>query len=348
MTRLADLTGLDRIGFPVWQAVRPAGRAQSVHQGKGCTDLDARIGALGEALESHWGERVAPDRPHARWEELPHQSRCPDPRDCYTERMREAQPGPIDWCEAHDLRSGRSVYLPHLFVSLDFTLPTNTAFERSSAGLAIGTCEEETIETALLEVIERDAIGAWERLPAEEKAPHRMRIESISFAWFSEWNARIKAAGANIRVFGIEALDESPVCIVYLSGSEAFGAGNRLFMGTAAHGSPEIALFKALAEALQSRLTVIAGSRDDMLPSLYRRTPPGSLLGGAGLGQRPKGFDRLRPACSAPHSVASRLAALGYETVAVKRLNPADSKVPVVKVFVPGLGSLHRTRRAIQ
>lgn len=348
MTRLADLTGLDRIGFPVWQAVRPAGRAQSVHQGKGRTHLDARLGALGEALESHWAERVAPDLPHSTWEELPHESRRFAPQDCYSERMRQAQPGPVDWCEARDLSSGRSVYLPHLFVSLDFTLPTNTAFERSSAGLAIGTCEEEAIETALLELIERDAIGAWERLPAAEKARHRVRIESISFDWFSEWNARIKAADANLRVFGIEALDESPVCIVYLGGSQAFGAEHRLFMGTAAHGSPEVALFKALAEAIQSRLTVIAGSRDDMLPSLYRSAPPGSLLGGAGLGQRPNGFDRLRPACSAPRSIAFRLAALGYKTVAVKRLSPADSKVPVVKVFVPGLGSLHRTRRAIQ
>lgn len=345
VTRLADLTGLDRIGFSVWQAVRPAGRAQSVHQGKGCTDLDAKIGALGEALESHWAERIEPDGPHARWEDLPRQNRCADPRDCYTDRTRTAQPGSIDWCQARELRSGRLVYLPHLFVSLDLTLPTATAFERSSAGLAIGTCEEEAVETALLEVIERDAIGAWRRMPAPEKALHRIQMKSISFAWFSEWGSRIKAAGANLRVFAVEALEGTPVCIVYLIGTEEFGPAQRLFMGTAAHGSPEIALFKALAEALQSRLTVIAGSRDDMLPSLYRRTPPGSLLGGAGLGQRLIDFASLRPACSAPHAVAERLAALGYKTIAVRRLDPEGSKVPVLKVFVPGLGSLHGTRR---
>lgn len=346
VTRLADLTGLDRIGFPVWQAVRPSGRAQSVHQGKGCTDLAARTGALGEALESHWAEIIEPDGPSARWEDLPPQNRCPDERDCHTDRSREVRSGSIDWCEARELRSGVSVYLPHLFVSLDFTLPTNTAIERSSAGLAIGTSQEEAVEIGLLEVIERDAIGVWNRTSVEEKALHRIRLQSIPFDWFSEWNARIKAAGANLRVFAVEALEGTPVCIVYLSGKEAFGSTARLFLGTAAHGSPETALFKALAEAVQSRLTVIAGSRDDMLPSHYNRTPPGSLLGGAGLGQRLCEFDRVRPTRSGAYVVAARLAALGYETVAVKRLSPRRSKIPAVKVFVPGLGSLHATRRS--
>src|SRR3546814_15588111 len=49
VTRLADITRLDRLGLPVWQAVRPAGRALSVHQGKGASPLAARIGALCEA-----------------------------------------------------------------------------------------------------------------------------------------------------------------------------------------------------------------------------------------------------------------------------------------------------------
>lgn len=347
VTRLSDLTGLDRIGFPVWQAVRPAGRAQSVHQGKGWRALDAKIGALGEALESHWAERIEPDGPRARWEDLPPGSRCPDQRDCFSDRTRIG-PGRIDWCEAHDLRSGQPIYLPHLFMSLDFTMPNPTVIERSSAGLAIGTSEEEAVETGLLEAIERDAIGHWRRMPNEEKARHRVRMSSIHFAWFSEWSGRIREAGGFLRVFAVQGIEGTPVCIVYLGGSQAFGFAHRLFLGTAAHGCPEAALFKAMAEALQSRLTVIAGSRDDMLPSHYTGVQQGSLLGGAGIGLPLQEFAALRPVCSAPRTVAIRLAALGYETVAVKRLDPESSKVPVVKVFVPGLGSLHSVRRTIQ
>lgn len=346
MTRLADLTGLDRIGFPVWQAVRPAGRAQSVHQGKGACDLDAKIGAFGEALESHRAEQVRPDGPRAPWAELPPDERCPNQRDCFAGDRQAADPGAIDWCETTDLRTGRRIYLPHLFVSLDFTLATGTAIERSSAGLAIGTCEQEAVETGLLEAIERDAVGEWRRTGAREKARHRVAIESIDFAWFRAWAARIRAAGATLRVFAAECIEGTPLCIVYLSGTEAFGGAQRLFMGSAAHGSPEIALFKALAEALQSRLTFIASTRDDMLPSHYRSTPPATLLGAAAIGQPRIDFARLRPVSSVPLDVAERLAVLSYEIVAVKRLDPEGSAIPVVKVFVPGLGSLHRRRRA--
>ena len=56
VTRLADVTRLDRLGLPVWQAVRPMSRAVSVHQGKGATDADAKVGALLEGVESHAAE----------------------------------------------------------------------------------------------------------------------------------------------------------------------------------------------------------------------------------------------------------------------------------------------------
>jgi hypothetical protein len=35
ITRLADVTGLDRVGIPVYQAIRPGSRNLSVSQGKG-------------------------------------------------------------------------------------------------------------------------------------------------------------------------------------------------------------------------------------------------------------------------------------------------------------------------
>ena len=37
ITRLADVTGLDRVGLPVVLAVRPLGRSLAVSQGKGLT-----------------------------------------------------------------------------------------------------------------------------------------------------------------------------------------------------------------------------------------------------------------------------------------------------------------------
>ena len=59
ITRLADLTGLDTLGIPVFAAIRPMGRSLSTQQGKGLTPLAAKISALMESLETWTAERVA-------------------------------------------------------------------------------------------------------------------------------------------------------------------------------------------------------------------------------------------------------------------------------------------------
>src|SRR5215207_7185666 len=69
VTRLADVTRLDRLGLPVWQAIRPMSRALSVHQGKGATDTDAQIGALLEAVESDSAERFDSEGPICRFDD---------------------------------------------------------------------------------------------------------------------------------------------------------------------------------------------------------------------------------------------------------------------------------------
>ena len=47
ITRLADVTGLDNIGIPVFQAIRPNARSLSVSQGKGVSLEAAQASALG-------------------------------------------------------------------------------------------------------------------------------------------------------------------------------------------------------------------------------------------------------------------------------------------------------------
>ena len=50
ITRVADVTRLDRLDVPVYQAVRPSGRSLSVSQGKGITAAAARASAVMEAI----------------------------------------------------------------------------------------------------------------------------------------------------------------------------------------------------------------------------------------------------------------------------------------------------------
>jgi ribosomal protein S12 methylthiotransferase accessory factor len=59
LTRVADVTRLDVIGIPVFQAVRPRSRNLSVSQGKGATPMAARVSAAMEALELWHAEDVS-------------------------------------------------------------------------------------------------------------------------------------------------------------------------------------------------------------------------------------------------------------------------------------------------
>ena len=62
ITRLGSVTGLDRVGIPVAQVVRPLARSNAVTQGKGATVAEAAIAALMEALETWAAERIPPER----------------------------------------------------------------------------------------------------------------------------------------------------------------------------------------------------------------------------------------------------------------------------------------------
>ncbi|MHB8529334.1 MAG: hypothetical protein ACYC8V_07475, partial [Caulobacteraceae bacterium] len=77
VTRLADITGLDFIGVPVFQAIRPWSRALSAHQGKGLSAEAARIGALMEAVESDHAEAFQGPRRTCPYERLREEERAP-------------------------------------------------------------------------------------------------------------------------------------------------------------------------------------------------------------------------------------------------------------------------------
>jgi ribosomal protein S12 methylthiotransferase accessory factor len=346
VTRLADITRLDRIGLPVWQAVRPASRALTVHQGKARTHAEAQIGALCEAVESHCAEMVAPDGPCCPLAALPLAERVAEPGDLLADRGKPPDwDEPVRWCTATDLATGRTLHLPHALVSLDFRSGLPSPFERTSNGLGAGPDETHALRTALLEVIERDALARWRRLSATLRAATRLEPGAIPFGWFQEWRERLASLGAELEAFHMSTLVGVPAFFCQIEGEAAFGTGRRTFSGSAAHADAGTALFKAFAEAAQTRLTLIAGVRDDLYFRHYR--PAAEAAEGDGR-QWPRGR-AWRVQDSPNGSVEARierLAERGYMQVAVKRLDRGLDGVAVVKAFVPGLGLRHRTRRA--
>ena len=59
ITRIGDITGLDRIGIKVMQATRPLSLSNSVAQGKGFTPEAAAVSSILEAAECFFAERLS-------------------------------------------------------------------------------------------------------------------------------------------------------------------------------------------------------------------------------------------------------------------------------------------------
>src|SRR5271169_3667754 len=83
VTRLADITGLDRVGIPTFSAVVPKSRdLLSVYNGKGTTPADAACGALMEAIERHSAIEFHPAVIHGSIRSLKNRHALLDPRRC--------------------------------------------------------------------------------------------------------------------------------------------------------------------------------------------------------------------------------------------------------------------------
>ena len=78
ITRLADVTGLDDIGIPVVQAIRPNARSLSVSQGKGLDHDAATASALGESIELWHAEHIDAELRLGTWREMRSRRRVVD------------------------------------------------------------------------------------------------------------------------------------------------------------------------------------------------------------------------------------------------------------------------------
>ena len=228
-------------------------------------------------------------------------------------------------------------------VSLDYRRGLPSRFDRSSNGLGAGPDETFALRASLLETIERDAVGEWLRSAPSRRAMTAIAVDGAP-AWLGAWRDRLQAIGASLEIFACPSVTATPVLLCMVTAREEFGNAPRRFYGSAARGNPELALFAALAEALQSRLTLIAGARDDILPSHYRAGAAPPEAAGPARGRRD--WAEIEGSEDGPAFLADRLRLAGYSQVAVKRLD-APPGVVVTKAFVPGLGSASRPRRRV-
>jgi ribosomal protein S12 methylthiotransferase accessory factor len=345
ITRLADHTGLDVIGLPVWTAIRPMARSISQCHGKGLSHEQARMSAVMEAAETALAETAercfvangtadqVGSTHHAA--DLSQMLKCRDPIAAAKETL--------SWVAATGILSKRTCVVPLDLVSLDFRVDgtcQSDSFNKSSVGLAAHQTLENAILHALLEAIEYDAVAlaqSWPGILSSCPAPELIAPSSPALDGAI---AMLETAGHPPVFIDVTSDIGLPTVFCWLDDGRNHAASQRErpFAGHACRFSLHDAALAALLEATQSRLTDIAGAREDIEPESYRwSTAATDRMPLPKRGHARSSIALPDTTSAAIDAVVARMSDLGLAEPLVVDLTQPDDQIACVSVLCPGL-----------
>jgi ribosomal protein S12 methylthiotransferase accessory factor len=351
ITRVANITGLDEVGIPVVVVTRPSSRSLSVSQGKGVTLLQAKLSGIMESLEQFHAERVELPLTLSTLAELSRTQGVADIEQLPRTSRAFDQHTRILWTRATDLLRGDPVYVPFELVHLDFTLPLPEGsgyFLLGSNGLASG--EDFTCAAAhgIWELIERDAMALFFERSPEQQSRRRVALRSVVDPCCASLLKRLSAAGLAVAIWDMTS-DLNVAAFMCSIGERELDPFRRIGLarGYGCHPDSATALRRALTEAAQSRLTRIAGSRDDLRPLQVEsiRSAESIERHRAHAAQEEFAVLRATDVPSTSHEstkealdwTLERLAQAGFAQILCVALTPRDYPISVVRSIIAGL-----------
>lgn len=350
ITRVGFLTGLDTVGIPVAFATRPNSYTLSVFQGKGVDADAARTSAAMEALET----RVAEVQPASlTWAtvddvagsamgmiDLHSTARCVP---------SEIGGRELPWVPGLDILSGNQIMVPWWLAGMDHRGERPAGFEQSSDGLASGNSQAEALLHGLCELVERDA---WTLV--QLKSEHELNAclvdpATVEDALIDLMVGRLRDAGMQLALLDMTTDLQVPaflaVLIPHSTAKRSDPRWSQVCGGCGCHPDPVRAMLRAITEAAQSRLTAIAGSRDDFSPRIYQHMRADNALSRlVALSSQDRRRVHYREIDAARHSIngtidhiLGRLKLAGIRQVVAVPMQDAGLPVSVVRVIVPGL-----------
>jgi ribosomal protein S12 methylthiotransferase accessory factor len=265
---------------------------------------------------------------------------------------------PFNWCLGWDLISQAEVPVPYATVGMSRTQASVAnlgAFQVSSNGLGAGNSFLEAVAAGLYEVIERDAVACqhFAALHNGHSFPLFAEAELRSRPLVAAVLERCDRADVRVVVYDSKADTQVPTYVAIAYDRTDHGVG--LMKGSGAHLDPEVAVLRAITEALQARLNFIAGSRDDIFRSAFSRARANwrtmmERLEHAFDADSPQGrLGESRAAATFEddvHHLLTNIRKAGLEHVVVVDLTPQDFPVHIVRVLVPGMeGYMHHGYR---
>ncbi|MBD0345353.1 MAG: YcaO-like family protein [Coleofasciculus sp. Co-bin14] len=350
LTRIAHITGLDRIGIPVTISIRPNSYSVVTSSGKGSTVEAAMVSAAMESLELYCAEAIELPEITLSYAQLAEtQSVISLDYLHLRENSLFNVNRPEQWCVGWDILNQNEVAVPVQAVSMNYSrfwyqdIANLGSFEMGSNGLASGNHFLEALSSALYEAIERDAVSCHMEAFLQSNRMARVRLETIESPTVLDLLAKFEAAQVVPILFDCTVDTEVPVYRAYLYDPSGRGPTSH---GYGAHLDPEVAMARALMEAAQTRLIVISGARDDIYHQYYAtlRIKRNSSYEVLNLESNPATVDaRVRKSQATGtfeediEIILEKLKRAGLNQVIVFDLSPPGWDISVVRVVVPEL-----------
>ena len=279
ITRVTDITHLDRIGIHVFSAIRPTAQSGgvSIYAGKGAKKEQAKASAMMEGFERYSAEIQKSDEENfkiATIDEI-YDMDFIRPNDLILSNevkiLDFEKENKLEWTLASDILTEKDYFIPSNSIFHPYVPRKKEGaiaiFKGNTNGLASGNVLEEAVLHGILEVIERDAWSIFELTKTNKK---EINIETIDNSLINDLLQKFKKESVDIKLMDLTADVDIPT-IAASADDTILQDPALLSLGVGTHLNPEIAVLRALTEVAQSRATQIHGTREDTTRATFMR-----------------------------------------------------------------------------
>lgn len=348
VTRVAEITHLDRIGIPVYSAIRPdaAEGAVSIYAGKGATKPQAKASAMMESFERYSAELNDEHRQNFVCDVFegsldeyisPNSLILPN-------LLFDPETSEMEWVRSTNLKDDNVILVPANAVYHPY-IPENTVkiFQSNTNGLASGNKLEEAVFHGMMEVVERDA---WSIFESKRNQKPEISCENTENEIIKNILSMFKEAGINVRLVDLTA-DVKITTVAAVSDDTILKDPALLTLGVGTHLDPEIAVIRALTEVAQSRATQIHGTREDTVRAVFMRKvgyQRMKRINSHWFGESERSIDLNELKNDSGRSFKEDietskklLSKCGFEDILYVDLTRPEIEIPVVRVLIPGM-----------
>lgn len=351
VTRVAEITHLDRVGIPVYSAIRPAAAegAVSIYAGKGATKPQAKASAMMESFERYSAELHADHKQkfingvfEGSEGEL---NRYIRPSLLILPNLLfDPETAEVEWVRSTNLKDDKDVLVPANAVYHPYVPERSVKlFQSNTNGLASGNRLEEAVFHGIMEVVERDA---WSIFESKRQSKPEINCENTENQIIKNILTMFNDAGIHVKL--VDLTDDVEITTVAaVSDDTVLKDPALLTLGVGTHLDPEVAVIRALTEVAQSRATQIHGTREDTVRAVFMRKAGYERMkriNNHWFGESEKSIEITEMKNISGKSFKEDietskklLSKCGFEDVLYVDLTRPEIEIPVVRVIIPGM-----------